>query len=41
LQFLQVQGSQRQPPLAQPQVQAVTGFFSIVFSIVILPFARH
>jgi hypothetical protein len=40
LQFLQVQGAQRQPPFAQPQVQAVTAF-SLVVSIVILPFARR
>ena len=40
LQFVQLQGSQRQPPLAQPQVHVVT-VFSIVFSMVILPLTRR
>jgi hypothetical protein len=35
LQFLQLQGLQRQPPLMQLQVQAFA-FFSIFFSIAIL-----
>jgi hypothetical protein len=39
LQFLQVQGLQRQPPLVQLQVQAGV-FFSIVFSIVFFPFCE-
>jgi hypothetical protein len=40
LQFLQLQGLQRQPPLVQLQVQA-GAVFSIVFSISLLLFARR
>jgi hypothetical protein len=40
LQFLQVQGLQRQPPFVQLQVQA-GAFDSIFFSIVDSPFARR
>jgi hypothetical protein len=37
LQFLQLQGLQRQPRFVQLQVQAAA-FFSIVFSMVVVPF---
>jgi hypothetical protein len=37
LQFLQVHGLQRQPPLVQLQVQAAA-FFSLIFSMIVQSF---